>query len=436
MEDIERDTMRRVRSRIFYCLFLMFLLNQIDRTNVGFAALQMNSQLNFTAEVYGFGTGLFFFSYLLAEMPSNLMLERFGPRIWLSRICISWGVIATLMAFVHDATSFYILRFLLGAAEAGFAPGSIYYINLWAPKRHRAKSIVVTALAIPLSVIIGGPVAGLFLSIDNVAGLAGWQWLFLAEGLPSVIFGLFTLWFLTDQPKDAHWLSSAQRSWLIRELDSDAKEASQHGISTLRSVLRSGRVWRTGIAFFCVTLTTWGLGFWLPQIIKQVSGLTNLQVSLLAALPFVGLATGFLVSSWHSDRVQERQWHFVGGALVGAAGLLISATVPSAALAFCGLIVTGFGLGCALAVFFSIPMGFLSGTAVAGGLAFINMIGNSAGFFASYIIGWLRGTTGSFNAALAFLCVGMVLGALLLAPLGLDGAAKWNASRRRMTSEP
>ena len=329
MEDVERDTMRIVRRRVFYCLFVMFLLNQMDRTNVGFAALQMNVQLGFNAEVYGFGTGLFFFSYLLAEMPSNLMLERFGPRIWLSRITISWGVIAMLMAFVYDAPSFYILRFLLGLAEAGFAPGSIYYINLWAPKRYRAKSVVVSALAIPLSVIIGGPIAGLFLSMDKVAGLAGWQWLFLAEGIPSVLFGLFTLRFLTDRPKDAHWLSPAQKSWLMGELARDASEASRHGISTLGNALRSWRVWRTGIAFFCVTLTTWGLGFWLPQIVKQLSGLTNAQVSLLTTLPFVGLAIGFLLNSWHSDKVQERQWHFVGGALIGAAGLLISATVPS-----------------------------------------------------------------------------------------------------------
>jgi len=428
MDDIERDTMRRVRRRVLYPLFVMFLLNQIDRTNVGFAALQMNVQLGFTAEVFGFGTGLFFFSYLLAEMPSNLMLERFGPRIWLSRICISWGVIAVLMAFVYDATSFYVLRFLLGLAEAGFAPGSIYYINLWTPKRYRSKSVVVSALAIPLAVIIGGPIAGFFLSLDKLGGLAGWQWLFLVEGLPSVLFGLFTLRFLTDRPAEATWLSGAQRSWLVRELANDAAEAARHGISTLGQALRSWRVWRTGIAFFCVTLTTWGLGFWLPQIVKQMSGLTNLAVSLLATLPFVGLALGFVVNSWHSDKVQERQWHFVGGALIGAAGLLISCTVPWPAAAFCGLVLTGFGLGCALAVFFPIPMGFLSGAAVAGGLAFINMVGNSAGFFGSYIIGWLRQSTGSFNSALAFLCIGMALGALLLAPIRFGGGAKLRPS--------
>jgi ACS family tartrate transporter-like MFS transporter len=424
MEDIERSTMKLVRLRIFYPLFVMFLLNQVDRTNVAFAALQMNAELGFNAEVYGFGTGLFFFSYLLAEMPSNLMLERFGPRIWLSRITISWGVVAVLMAFIYNANSFYLLRFLLGLAEAGFAPGSIYFINLWAPKRYRSKSVVISALAIPFSVIFGGPIAGLFLSLDRVGGLAGWQWLFLVEGLPSILFGIFTLGYLTDRPEQARWLSSEQRSWLVRELQSDAAAASTHGISTLAGALRSWLVWRAGIAFFCVTLTTWGLGFWLPQIVKQLSGLTNFQVSLLATCPFIGLALGFVLNSWHSDKVQERQWHFVGGALIGAAGLLVSCTVPSATLAFCGLILTGFGLGCALAVFFPIPMGFLSGTATAGGLAFINMIGNSAGFFGSYIIGWIRQTTGSFNSALAFLCVGMALGALLLAPFKLGGGAR------------
>jgi ACS family tartrate transporter-like MFS transporter len=424
MEDIERSTMKLVRLRIFYPLFVMFLLNQVDRTNVAFAALQMNAELGFNAEVYGFGTGLFFFSYLLAEMPSNLMLERFGPRIWLSRITISWGVVAVLMAFIYNANSFYLLRFLLGLAEAGFAPGSIYFINLWAPKRYRSKSVVISALAIPFSVIFGGPIAGLFLSLDRVGGLAGWQWLFLVEGLPSILFGIFTLRYLTDRPEQARWLSSEQRSWLVRELQSDAAAASTHGISTLAGALRSWLVWRTGIAFFCVTLTTWGLGFWLPQIVKQLSGLTNFQVSLLTTCPFIGLALGFVLNSWHSDKVQERQWHFVGGALIGAAGLLVSCTVPSATLAFCGLILTGFGLGCALAVFFPIPMGFLSGTATAGGLAFINMIGNSAGFFGSYIIGWIRQTTGSFNSALAFLCVGMALGALLLAPFKLGGGAR------------
>jgi MFS family permease len=422
--DIERKTMRQVRWRIFSLLFLMFLLNQIDRTNIGFAALQMNTQLGLSAEVFGFGTGLFFFSYLLAELPSNLMLERFGPRVWLSRICISWGLVAMLMAFVYDATSFYVVRFLLGLAEAGFAPGSIYYISLWTPKRYRSKSVVVSALAIPLSIIIGGPIAGLFLSLDKIGGLAGWQWMFLVEGLPSVVFGLFTLRWLTNRPQDADWLEPAQKEWLVREIEADAAEASKHGISTLAGAMRSWHVWRTGIAFFCVTLTTWGLGFWLPQIVKQLSGLTNTQVSLLSTLPFVGLAAGFLVNSWHSDKVQERQWHFVAGALVGAAGLLVSATVPWPVVAFGGLILTGFGLGCALAVFFPIPMAFLSGSAVAGGLAFINMIGNSAGFFGSYIIGWLRQTTGSFNSALAFLCIGMALGALLLAPLKFGGGDK------------
>jgi MFS transporter, ACS family, tartrate transporter len=414
---IEHSTMRQVRRRIFYVLFVMFFLNQLDRSNIGFAALQMNKQLGFNAEVFGFAAGMFFLSYLLFEIPSNVLLERLGARIWLSRICISWGVVAMLMAFISGPKSFYALRFLLGLAEAGFAPGSVYLINLWAPKRYRAKSVVVSALAIPFSVIIGGPIAGLVLSLDHVAGLAGWQWLFIVEGVPSILFGIFTLRFLTDRPENASWLSAAQRAWLAGELAKDAVESSAHGIATMRVAVTSLRVWRTGIAFFCVTLTTYGMGFWMPQIVKQMSGLSNLQVSLSTTIPFIGLAIGFVVNSWHSDRVQEREWHFVGGALIGALGLMISSVVAMPSVAFAGLVLTGFGLGCALSVLFTIPMGFLSGTATAGGLALINMIGNSAGFFGSNIIGWLRETTGSFNAALFFLSIGMACGALLLAPI-------------------
>lgn len=419
MENIERSTMRQVRRRVFYVLFIMFFLNQLDRSNIGFAALQMNRQLGLNAEVFGFAAGLFFLSYLLFEIPSNVLLEKLGGRIWLSRICISWGVVAMLMAFISGAKSFYALRFLLGLAEAGFAPGSVYVINLWAPKRYRAKSVVVSALAIPFSVIIGGPIAGLVLSLDHVAGLAGWQWLFIVEGVPSILFGIFTLRFLTDRPEKARWLSDAQRAWLTGELAKDTVESSAHGIGTLRMAATSARVWRTGIAFFCVTLTTYGMGFWMPQIVKQMSGLSNLQVSLLTTIPFIGLALGFVVNSWHSDRVQEREWHFVGGALIGALGLMISSVAALPSVAFAGLVLTGFGLGCALSVVFTIPMGFLSGTAMAGGLALINMIGNSAGFFGSNIIGWLRETTGSFNSALFFLSIGMACGALLLAPIRL-----------------
>ncbi len=411
--------MRQVRRRVFYVLFIMFFLNQLDRSNIGFAALQMNRQLGLNAEVFGFAAGLFFLSYLLFEIPSNVLLEKLGGRIWLSRICISWGVVAMLMAFISGAKSFYALRFLLGLAEAGFAPGSVYVINLWAPKRYRAKSVVVSALAIPFSVIIGGPIAGLVLSLDHVAGLAGWQWLFIVEGVPSILFGIFTLRFLTDRPEKARWLSDAQRAWLTGELAKDTVESSAHGIGTLRMAATSARVWRTGIAFFCVTLTTYGMGFWMPQIVKQMSGLSNLQVSLLTTIPFIGLALGFVVNSWHSDRVQEREWHFVGGALIGALGLMISSVAALPSVAFAGLVLTGFGLGCALSVVFTIPMGFLSGTAMAGGLALINMIGNSAGFFGSNIIGWLRETTGSFNSALFFLSIGMACGALLLAPIRL-----------------
>ena len=312
--------------------------------------------------MFGFAAGLFFFSYLLFEIPSNLLLEKLGARIWLSRICITTGRCRHADG-IHNRRQI-VLRAALPArdfAEAGFAPGSVYLINLWAPKRYRAKSVVVSALAIPFSVIIGGPIAGLVLSLDHVAGLAGWQWLYLVEGLPSILFGIFTLRFLTDRPEQARWLSDAQRAWLADDQAKDTTESATHGIATLRTAVASARVWRTGIAFFCVTLTTYGMGFWMPQIVKQMSGLSNLEVSLSTTIPFIGLAVGFVVNSWHSDRAQEREWHFVGGALIGALGLMISSIVPLPSVAFAGLVLTGFGLGCALGVLFTIPMGFLSG---------------------------------------------------------------------------
>jgi MFS transporter, ACS family, tartrate transporter len=412
--DLERETTRRVTRRIIGLLFIIFIFNQLDRVNLAFATLQMNAQLGFTPEIYGIGVGVFFFSYLLFEIPSNVIALRVGARIWLARIIISWGVVAMLMAFIYDARSFYALRFLLGLAEAGFVPGFMYYVRFWVPEKSRARILAMVALAIPLSAIINAPIAGLLLSLDKFGGLSGWQWLFLLEGVPSVILGFVTLKMLTERPEQANWLTLAQRNWLTTEIAREQTSIGQHGLSSFRAALANSRVWLIAISFFCATMSTWGLTYWLPQIIKQLSGLTNLEVSLLTGVPFIGLACGMYWNGRHSDKTGDRHWHFAIATFVATAGLSLAAAATAPLLSFIGLVLCATGLGAALGVLWPIPMAFLTGAAAAGGLALINLVGNTAGLVSPYLIGWIRQSTGSFAPGLWVLAVLMFASGLLM----------------------
>jgi MFS transporter, ACS family, tartrate transporter len=412
--DLPTDTMRLVSRRILMFLFVAFVFNQLDRVNVSFAALQMNAQLGFTAEVYGLGVGLFFVSYLLFEIPSNMLLQRFGARVWLARIMVTWGMVAVAMAFISGQRSFYALRFLLGLAEAGFVPGYLYYLRLWVPERWRGWELTKIALAIPLAVILGGPVSGLLLKLGSIGGLAGWQWMFVLEGVPTILLGVLAFWRLTETPQEADWLSQAQRTWLIGEIDREQAAIGKIGPTKFSDTLRDRRVIACAAAFFCASMSTYGIIYWLPQILRQLSGLGNSEVSLLATLPFVGLGVGMYLNTRHSDRSRERHLHFAVAALFAAAGLVVAAVSSDPWIGLAGLVACGTGLGGALGVFWTIPMGLLSGTAAAGGFALVNMVGNSAGFVSPYLIGIVRTTTGSFAAGLYVLAVFMAGSALLI----------------------
>ena len=412
--DIEASTLRRVNRRVLSFLFIVFIFNQLDRSNLSFAALQMNGKLGFNAEVYGFGVGMFFISYLLFEIPSNLILRKVGARVWLARIMITWGIVAAAMAFVYDETSFYVMRFLLGLAEAGFVPGYLFYLSRWVPEKNRAAAIALTAIAIPTAVVLGAPISGWLLSVGSLAGLDGWQWMFIIEGLPSILLGIIALGYLTERPQDAMWLTVEQRNWLVAQIDFEQRRSATGGHTSFGAAAKDARVWIIAIGFFCATMSTYGIVYWMPQIIKQLSGLSNLQVSLLTALPFIGMGLGMFFNARHSDKAGERFLHFAIAIVASGAGLVISAAIANPVVALGGLILCATGLGAGLGVLWPIPMSFLSGSAAAGGLALINMIGNSAGFFSPNIIGRIRQATGSFTSGLYFLAGMMAVSAILL----------------------
>ena len=414
MIPIETRSMRKIRLHLLSFLFLLYLVNVLDRINLGFAALRMNAELGFNAEIFGFGAGVLFIGYLLFEIPSNFLLSHYGARLWLARIAITWGIVAVGMAFITGTTSFYVMRFVLGIAEAGFAPGAVYFVGLWVPQRFRGIALVSFIAAIPASAIVGGPLSGMLLSLGDLGGVSSWRWMFVWEGIPSILLGVLALRVLKDRPSEAQWLTSDERSWLERELAQENAETAAHGMSTFAAAASDWRVWVLAVAFFLVTMTTYGMTFWLPQIVKEFQGLSDLQVGLLSAVPFLGMLAGLICLSWLSDRRQERHFHFIAAALIGCAGIAIAclAATPTGTLA--GLTVGLFGLGGAITVFWTIPMSMMTGAAAVGGFALINMIGNSAGFAGSYMIGWIRQHTQSFALALAALAGFFLLSALLV----------------------
>lgn len=415
---IERTTVSKIRAHVVWPVVLLFLLNSLDRVNVSFAALQMNADLGFSPEAYGFGVGIFFAGYILLQMPSTLLLRRIGARWWLFAVVLCWGTVATSMAFMHDARTFYVLRFLLGVAEGGFAPGFIYLLGLWMPKRHRASAIAVTMLSVPISVVLGGPLSGWLMTLDNPAGMEGWRWMFLMEGLPTVVLAFVALAVFVDGPKDAKWLTADEKTWLDEELARDEAAAGEKAASSVLSAVLSWRTWAVAIVWFSSLAGAYALIFWLPQLIQQVSDHDDFTVAVLSALPWVAIGAGMMLNSWHSDKTQERLWHVGGGLLLAGAGIGLGLIFGSGAIALVLLIIGGFGLGGAQGVLWTLPTTFLRGPAAQGGITVINMIGNCAGMLVPSVIGAIRQSTGSFEAVIVSLALILVLGAtplLLLA---------------------
>jgi ACS family tartrate transporter-like MFS transporter len=417
-----RTTLAKVTRRLMPFLFLLYLLNFLDRVNVGFAALQMNRDLKFGPEVYGFGAGIFFVAYALFEVPSNLILARTGARVWIARIMISWGVVASAMMFVRSVESFYALRLLLGVAEAGFFPGIIYYLTYWYPARERARAYATFLAAIPLSGIVGSPISGALLELDGLYGLAGWQWLFLLEGLPSVLVGIWVLSYLEDRPSQARWLSPDEAAWLERTLDAERAAQSADQESRLMRALRDPVVWHLALVYFLVVVGLYGFALWLPQLVKTIPHLTNLQIGGVTAIPYLVAAVGMVLVGASSDRRAERHLHMTISLLVGAVGFVLAAYLRHPVLLVIALSVVAFGTLAPIGVFWSLPTAFLRGRTAAGGIAFINSIGALGGFVGPYAVGRVRERTGSFEAALLTLAGVMLASAL---------AALWLRMRAR-----
>lgn len=404
----------KVRRRLVPFLFLLYIVAYLDRINVGFAALQMNEALGFSAEVYGLGAGIFFLSYTLFEIPSNIILAKVGARRWIARIMITWGLASAAMMFVHDAASFYALRFVLGAAEAGFFPGIIYHLTRWVPARERARTVASFMTAVVTAGIIGGPLSGALLSMDGTGGLAGWQWMFLIEGIPATILGIVVLFVLDDSPAEARWLTPEEKLALVSSLEQEARPDAgrAHQVS---DALRHPWVWVLALVYFVVPVALYAFGFFLPQILRAAFAGTPLQIGMLSSIPYLAGAVGMVVTSRHSDRTGERRWHVAIAAAAAGAALVATAFVEGLGPSIVLLSIAMLGIASMLGPFWTLATSFVHGVGAAAGIALINSIGNIGGFIGPFGIGYLYERTNGFSAGL--MAIGLVViagGALVL----------------------
>jgi D-galactonate transporter len=405
--DFVEQTYRKVFWRLVPFLMLCYVVAYLDRVNVGFAKLQMSQELGFSETVYGLGAGLFFIGYFLFEVPSNVILHRVGARVWIARIMITWGIISAGFMFVNSATSFYIMRFLLGLAEAGFYPGVILYTTTWFPAHRRARVI-----AIPVSGIFGNPLSGWIMDAFNGAyGLSGWQWMFVVEAVPAVLVGLAVFFYLDNRPSEAKWLNPAEQQVIERDIAADGagKEQSPHSIAT---VFRNGRIWFMSLIYFAFVTGQYGLTFWMPTIVKASGIQGNLNIGLVSAIPFLFAVFVMILLGRSSDRMRERRWHLIVPALCGAVGFVVAASAGSTVVAIAALAVAAGGVLTCAPLFWSLPTAFLSGAGAAAGIALINSVGNLAGFASPYVIGALRDSTGSTAAGMYALAGMLVIGAV------------------------
>jgi ACS family tartrate transporter-like MFS transporter len=393
---LERRTMRKVMWRLPPLMALMFLVNQLDRVNVSFAALTMNRDIGLDALSYAWGAGIFFLSYFAFEIPSNLILERVGARLWIARIMITWGVISGAMALVTGPASFLLVRFLLGAAEAGFVPGLVLYITWWFPSRYRARATALFFFAAPMGNAVSGLLSVPLLKLDNVGGLAGWQWMFIAEALPALLLGFYILHTLKDRPRDAAWLTPQERDWLERQVESDR---APHGVAVQLRAIFNNRAALLSLIYLTRNMAMYGVSLFLPLILSG-AGLTNTQVGFSATIPFLTAAVGAVVWAWHSDRRNERHWHTIAAMALAAVGLSLSAFLGPSVWSLVAISIAAIGLYAQAVCFWSLPPLMLSVTAAAAGIAAINAIGNLGGFIGPYIVGaTVRGGT-DFSAGL------------------------------------
>lgn len=406
----ERDAVRRISWRLLPFLFLLYVVASIDRSNVAFAALQMNHDLGFSASVYGFGAGIFFVGYCLFEIPSNLILARIGARRWISRIMVSWGIVACAMMLIHSRMSFYTLRFLLGTAEAGFFPGIIFYLNHWFPSADRARAVSRFMAAIPVAGMLGGVLAGWLLGLDGKLGFSGWQWLFLLEGLPAILLGIAVWFFLPDGPAAASWLKEDERAILVAKLQAERVAVeTTHGQKSIRQALMTPLLWQLAALWFLISLCAYTFGFWAPQILKSSLGLRNTEVGFASALLTLMSVPFMLGWAAHSDRHRERRLHVALGGFVLALGFLGTAFLHNPRLAIAAQAVVWIGINIQHGPFWSLPGSLLSGTAAAGGIALISSVAFAGGFIGPNVFGHIIDASHGYTAGLTLLAVMAVM---------------------------
>ncbi len=411
---IAERTRRRITHRLMPFLFILYIIAYLDRVNISYAGLEMTRDLAFTNEVFGFGAGIFFVGYFLLEIPGTILVELWSARKWIARIMISWGILASVTGFITNASQFYWIRFLLGAAEAGFFPGIIVYLTHWYRYEDRGKAVAMFMTAIPVANIIGAPLSGLLMKIDWL-GYPGWRWLLILEGLPAVLFGVATLFYLTDWPKDASWLPSEERDWINAELERERQTKKKTRPLTVWQALRNRDVILLTLVYFFIVTSHYGFNIWLPKIVQKLSGLTTFQVTLVSAIPFLVALPAMLVVGWHSDRTGERRWHTALSVFTVAIFLALSqlaTTHPALSIAL--FAVAAVGLYSYLPGFWAMPTTFLSEAAAAACIGLINSVGNLGGFVGPYAVGFLTDRTGSYTAGILYLVGSALLSGVLI----------------------
>lgn len=406
----------KVARQLIPFAMLLFVVNYLNRANIGYAAIEMNKDLGFSASIYGLGAGIFFIGYFIFEIPSNLILHKVGARAWIFRIMVSWGLVAIAMAWVQGEKSFYALRFLLGVAEAGFFPGILLYFSYWFPAAERGRVIATFMTATAIANIVSPPLSFALMGLDGWFGLRGWQVMFVLEGVPAVLLAFVVLVFLTDRPQHATWLEADERNWLVEKMAAEHAALTAKGGHTLRAGLTDLRVLHIAALGFCFVSGMFGVIFWLPQIVKSLGNQSNIQVGLLTAVPYLFAIVCMIYWGRRSDRSGERKWHLATAALFGAFGLALSAVAANPVVAFCGLCIAATGLWSMFGVFWALPAEMLTGPAAAAGFALINSVSTLGGFCGPYLFGFVRDRTQSFTVSLLVLA-GFVFASAVLASL-------------------
>ena len=412
--DLAQRTRRRITRRLLPFLFVLYIISYLDRVNLGYAALDMTRELGFSNAVFGAGAGIFFIGYFLLEIPATILVEVWSARKWIARIMITWGLVASLTGLVTNAHQLYTVRFFLGLAEAGFFPGIIVYLTHWFRYEDRAKAIAWFMIAIPLSQVIGAPVSGLLMRV-NWLGYSGWRWLLILEGVPAIVFGVVTFFYLTDWPKDAKWLPEDERNWITSELEREKQAKKAVKSFSIWQALRHPDVIRLTLAEFCGLTAIYGFGFFLPKIMQRLSGLSTFEVALQSALPYVATFPAMLFNAWHSDRTGERRWHTA--APLAAAGILliggqaVPSSVPVAVVVLCA---AAMAVHSYLPTFWPLPTTFLTEAAAAASIGLINSFGNLGGFVGPYVVGFLTDRTGTYAAGIVYLGAIALAGGVLI----------------------